>query len=87
MITADLDKIFISSDTRPKKEHIEEAKKIVKANSKYKADPGYRYFLDETIVGLCKGCSNEEIFRTIRSLQRMIKPRARVLGEDLYLRK
>lgn len=83
MVIADLDKIFISSETRSRREHIEEAKRIVKVNSKYRADPGYRYFLDETVAGLCKGCTNEEIFRLIRSLQRMIKPRARVLGEDL----
>ncbi|AHL30103.1 uncharacterized protein Eint_051115 [Encephalitozoon intestinalis ATCC 50506] len=87
MIIADLDRISISSETRPRQQHIEEARKIVKANSKYRGDPGYKHFLDETVKGLCKGCSNEDIFHVIRSLQRMIRPKARILGEDLYYRK
>ncbi|CCI74105.1 ECU05_1075 [Encephalitozoon cuniculi GB-M1] len=87
MIITDLDKVFISSDARPKQHHVEEARRIVRQNSKYRNDPGYRYFLGEVVTGLCKGCSNEEIFRLIRSLQKMIKPRVRELGEDLHFEK
>lgn len=82
MIGEDLSRVFISSETRPKQQHAEEARRIVRLNSKYRRDPGYRHFVGEVVTGLCRGCSNEDILLLVRSLQKMVKPRPRTLGED-----
>jgi hypothetical protein len=71
----DLNRLRISGETRPRREHEMEARRIVSRNRRYMNDTNYRLFVSEVVNGLCDGMDRRAIVELIRSLQRMLRTR------------
>jgi hypothetical protein len=69
----DLSRLTISSETRPRREHEIEARRIVVRNRRYLNDVNYGFFVHEVLSGLCDGLDRRGIVELIRFLQRMLR--------------